>query len=88
MVISVTTSKGFYIRTLADEIGKIFDSLSFLSDLKRTRVGPFEISNSIDLQDLLTQDLELLFDERILKHPDELFEDYGSIQIKDKLIEK
>ena len=88
LVISVTTSKGFYIRTLADEIGKIFDSLSFLSDLKRTRVGPFEISNSIDLQDLLTQDLELLFDERILKHPDELLEDYGSIQINDNLIEK
>tara|TARA_B100000073_G_scaffold298501_1_gene264003 strand:- start:389 stop:1285 length:897 start_codon:yes stop_codon:yes gene_type:complete len=88
LVISVTTSKGFYIRTFADEIGRIFDSLSFLSNLKRTRVGPFEISNSIDLQDLLTQDLNLLFDEQILKHPDELLEDYGSIQINDNLIDK
>tara|TARA_Y100001960_G_scaffold83890_1_gene89621 strand:- start:359 stop:1255 length:897 start_codon:yes stop_codon:yes gene_type:complete len=87
LVINVTTSKGFYIRTLADEIGKIFDSLSYLSDLKRTRVGPFQISNSIDLQDLLTQDLNLLYDEQILKHPDELLQDYGSIQINDNLIE-
>lgn len=45
-------SKGTYIRTLAEDIALSLQSLGFVIELRRTRVGMFELSNSINLSDL------------------------------------
>lgn len=47
-----TCSKGTYIRTLAEDIALSLQSLGFVIELRRTRVGLFGLSNSINLSDL------------------------------------
>lgn len=46
-VFKVECSKGTYIRSLAEDIAEQMGTLGFVTQLTRTRVGPFNISNSI-----------------------------------------
>lgn len=41
-------SKGTYIRTLAEDIGKALNSGAYLRELRRTKVGNFTLNGSID----------------------------------------
>lgn len=50
--IRVLCSKGTYIRTLADDIGKELNVGAHLSSLIRSRSGPFHIEDSITLKEL------------------------------------
>lgn len=51
----VRCSKGTYIRTLAQDIGRALGCYAHLTALRRTEVGPFTLSSSIELEAL--QDL-------------------------------
>jgi tRNA pseudouridine55 synthase len=51
-VIEVSCSKGTYIRTLADDIGRTLGCGAHLSALSRTFVGPFQLSAAIGLDAL------------------------------------
>ncbi len=51
-VVDVTCSAGTYIRVLADHIGKELGCGAHLSALRRTRVGHFELSQAITLEEL------------------------------------
>lgn len=44
----VTCSKGTYIRSLAYDFGKSLDSGAYLSTLRRTKIGDFNVDNAID----------------------------------------
>lgn len=48
----VECSKGTYIRTLAQDIGRRLGCFAHLSALRRTRVGPFGIADAIGLEAL------------------------------------
>lgn len=48
----VTCSKGTYIRSLCDDIGKKLDHAACMSQLKRTRSGVFDISTAITLKEI------------------------------------
>lgn len=48
LVIDVTCSKGTYIRSIADDLGKVLTCRAHLTDLKRTRSGNFPIDQCID----------------------------------------
>jgi len=50
--IEITCGKGFYMRTLAHDIGQELGCGAHLSSLTRIRGGPFEISTSISLSEL------------------------------------
>ncbi len=50
----VSCSKGTYIRTLAHDFGKALDSGAYLLELRRTRIGPFDISNAWGLDQVLS----------------------------------
>ncbi len=52
-------SKGTYIRTLAEDIAKSLDTNAYLTDLRRTRVGDWSISQAINPENL---DFELIDD--------------------------
>ena len=52
----VDCSKGTYIRTLAEDIGRRLGCGAHLIALRRTRVGPFDIKNSVGLEMLQTMD--------------------------------
>lgn len=55
-VVDVICSKGTYIRTLAQDIGRRLGCGAHLSALQRTRVGPFHIDQAIALETLQMMD--------------------------------
>lgn len=46
----VTCSKGTYIRSLAHDFGKALKSGAYLSALRRTQIGDYNISNAISIE--------------------------------------
>ncbi len=52
-LVRVSCSKGTYIRALARDLGEALGSGAFLSSLRRTRNGGFDIGDSLSLQDAL-----------------------------------
>jgi tRNA pseudouridine55 synthase len=52
LVISVTCSKGTYIRTLAEDIGEALGCGAHLSALRRTAAGAFRLSEAVSLEGL------------------------------------
>lgn len=50
--IFVRCSKGTYIRTLAQDIGRALGCYAHLTALRRTQVGPFSIDHAVELETL------------------------------------
>ncbi len=48
----VHSSKGFYVRALADDLGEVLGCGAHLQGLRRTRVGPFRIEQAQNLEGL------------------------------------
>jgi len=49
----VTCSKGTYIRSLAYDFGKALNSGAYLSSLRRTKIGNFDVENAITIEDFI-----------------------------------
>lgn len=54
-VVSVDCSKGTYVRTLAQDIGRALGVRAHLIALKRTRIGPFSVGDAWSLADIEEQ---------------------------------
>jgi tRNA pseudouridine55 synthase len=52
MDIEMVCSKGTYVRSLAEDIGRILGCGAFVSALRRTRAGPFGVEDSVALPTL------------------------------------
>ncbi len=52
LTIDVHCSKGTYVRTLAEDIGTALGSCAHLSNLVRTRAGPFGLKEAVTLEQL------------------------------------
>ncbi len=50
--VSLTCSKGFYVRSLAIDLGDALGCGAHVIFLRRTRVGPFNLSQSVSLEQL------------------------------------
>ncbi|MEP1150574.1 MAG: tRNA pseudouridine(55) synthase TruB [Balneola sp.] len=50
LVVSITCSKGTYIRSIANDLGKALGSLGHLSALERTAIGEFSSKNALTPQ--------------------------------------
>ena len=59
ITIHVECSKGTYIRSLARDIGSALKSGAHLTGLRRTRIGPYNVSESISLENFI-ENLKLL----------------------------
>ncbi len=57
--LSVTCSKGFFVRTLAAEIGEALGCGAHLCALRRTQSGPFALAQAIPLAELVAAGPEL-----------------------------
>jgi tRNA pseudouridine55 synthase len=53
--LSVTCSKGFFVRTLAADLGEALGCGAHLCALRRTQSGPFSLSQAIPLADVVAQ---------------------------------
>ena len=49
--IKVSVSKGFYIRTLIDDLGRDLGCMAVMNSLKRTRIGPFNLEDAKKISD-------------------------------------
>lgn len=58
LVITVTCSKGTYIRSLAADIGSALGCGAYLTALRRTAVGPFSVDAAVPLDRLLEEGAE------------------------------
>ena len=58
----VRCSPGTYVRTLAHDLGRALGVGAHISRLRRTRVGPFEASGAIPLDDLTPESLRPMLD--------------------------
>ena len=72
IVMTVTCSKGTYIRTLCNDIGEALGCGGCMKSLLRTKVGPFELTESVRLGEIeeMRDAGEL---ERIVKNTDSVF---------------
>ena len=82
-LVKVVCSKGTYIRTLCEDIGKILGCGACLSCLIRTRSGAFKIENSLTLEEIEHAALSGKIDE-ILFPVDEFLQKMPKIIIADK----
>ena len=48
--VRIKCSKGTYIRSLADSFGKKLNSGAYLSQLTRTKIGPYSLHEAVDIQ--------------------------------------
>lgn len=50
-------SSGTYIRSLVEDMGKMLDAGAYMTGLRRTRVGPFQIDDAVTMDQLDAQTL-------------------------------
>lgn len=60
--ILLDVSKGFYIRSLARDLGLKLNGCAILKDLRRTKSGDFDINDSIKIEDLNENNIISIFD--------------------------
>jgi tRNA pseudouridine55 synthase len=53
--IRTSVSSGTYIRALARDIGRKLSTGAYLNNLRRTKIGKFDIANAVKLDDLKAQ---------------------------------
>lgn len=80
----VSCSKGTYIRTLCEDIAKKLETVGYMKELRRIKVGDFDISNAIDVDDLeeIVTNKDLLNEHFI--SVEKLFKDSSEINLNDK----
>ncbi|MBO4910029.1 MAG: tRNA pseudouridine(55) synthase TruB [Lachnospiraceae bacterium] len=88
--IKVLCSKGTYIRTLCDDIGRDLGCGGCMQSLVRSKVGPFTLDNAVSLDDIRHLRDEGREDELMgyLMSIDTVFEDLPSLTVSDEAEKK
>lgn len=84
IIFKVQCSKGTYIRSLCEDIAKRLNTVGYMQDLERSRVGKFDIKDSITIEEL-EQNIEN--SEFINQHfitIEKYFKDKESIKLNEK----
>ena len=79
LTISVRCSKGTYIRTLAEDIGRMLGCGAHLSALRRTASGPVRVEDAVTLDALAA--MNEVEREALLHPPDSLLADWPAVQL-------
>lgn len=85
VTIDVSCSKGTYIRTLCEDIGKKLGVGAYMNTLRRTKTGPFSIEESYTVEDVekLKENGQL---ESVMIPVDRMFEEYPKITLNSKQV--
>jgi len=84
VVFEVSCSKGTYIRTVCEKVAENLNTIGFMKELRRIRVGEFEIQNTINIDDIKNNP-ELLKEKVITI--EKFFENKDRIELNDKELE-
>lgn len=86
-----SVSKGTYIRSLINDIGKSIGTYAYMTNLRRTKQGKFNIEDAYTIEDIKNNNykvlsLEEVLDIKIVECDDELYKQVnnGVIQNEDK----
>ena len=85
--IKIICGKGFYVRSLINDIGKKLNSLSHMIDLRRTLSGAFSIDSSIKIENAKKKLADNLFKDLIIP-PQEVLFGFKMININDLELKK
>ena len=85
--IKIICGKGFYVRSLINDIGKKLNSLSHMVDLRRTLSGAFSIESSIKLGNAKKKLADNLFKDLIIT-PQEVLFGFKMVNINDLELKK
>ncbi|MCR5231910.1 MAG: pseudouridine synthase, partial [Acholeplasmatales bacterium] len=58
----VDVTKGYYVRSMARDLGELLNGYGILKDLRRVRSGNYKIDDSIKLEDLTKDKVISIFD--------------------------
>ena len=81
----VSCSKGTYIRSLCENIAVKLGTIGYMKELNRTKVGRFNIENSITIEELENNKEDI--EEKIITMQ-ELFKKYPRVNLKKEQLEK
>lgn len=85
VTISVSCSKGTYIRTLCADIGEKLGTGAYMSALRRTKTGPFTIEQSHTLEYLADMKARGQLEDALIS-VDSMFSQYGEIILNPKQV--
>ena len=83
IVFEVGCSKGTYIRTLCDDIGKRLGTGAYMNELRRIKTGCFTINEAYTVEELTELAENGRLEERLIS-VDKLFSDYDEIHLNEK----
>ena len=84
IVFEISCSKGTYIRTVCENLAEKLDTVGYMKELRRIKVGEFYIDNSIGIEDVKNN--PQLLEERVITI-EKFFEDKEKIELDDKKLE-
>ena len=83
--LTVTCSKGTYIRSLAHDIGQKLGCGGYLAALERTSVGHLNLDNALSFKEIEQYQQAGIFEDKLLGYHQVL--DYGAFKIRDEFRE-
>jgi len=84
IVFEVSCSKGTYIRTVCEKVAENLNTFGYMKELRRTRVGEFDIQNTVNIEDIKSNP-ELL--EKNIITIEKFFESKEQIELNNKELE-
>jgi len=85
--IKILCGKGFYVRSLIDDIGKKLNSLAHMVDLRRTLSGAFSVDSSLEIGNVKNKLADNLFKDLIIP-PQEVLSGFKMVNIDDFELKK
>lgn len=84
IIFKVQCSKGTYIRSLCEDIAKKLNTVGYMQDLERSRVGKFDIKDSITIEELERNIKDSEFINQHFITIEKYFKDKESIKLDEK----
>lgn len=84
IVFEVSCSKGTYIRTVCEEIAKRLNTVGYMKELRRIKVGEFDIKDTVSIEEIKNN--ENILQEKLISI-EEFFKNKAIIELKDKELE-
>lgn len=82
--LEVFCGKGTYIRSLCEDIAKELNTVGYMKELKRTKVGNFDIKNSVTIAELEENIKDNQYVNNKIISIEKLFSDKQAIKLDDK----
>lgn len=84
IIFKVQCSKGTYIRSLCEDIAKRLNTVGYMQDLERSRVGKFDIKDSITIEELEQNIKDSEFINQHFIAIEKYFKDKESIKLNER----